>query len=176
LLGAQYYATHPLYPLERTLADINSDGPNLLGRTKDLSIIGLGMSTLDDVAQQVATEQGRVLVGDPEPEKGYYYRSDHFEFARQGVPALDPKDGVNFIGKPEGWGLEMRQKWTNEDYHKPSDQIKPYWELSGLAEDIQLLLSVGYRVANAKAYPAWKPGSEFKARREAMLKGVTSSH
>ncbi len=174
LLGSQYYATHPLYPLERTVADINIDGPNVLGRTRDVTIIGLGMSTLDDVAKAVAAEQGRVLRPDPEPEKGFYYRSDHFEFAKEGVPALDPHDGVDFIGKPPGWGLKMREKWTNEDYHKPSDQIKPYWDLSGLAEDAQLFFSVGYRVANAVEIPVWKPGSEFKAKREAMLRAVKS--
>jgi Zn-dependent M28 family amino/carboxypeptidase len=170
LLGSQYYAEHPLYPLAKTLAEINMDGQNLLGPTKDIEVIGFGQSTLDDVAKAVAAEQGRVVKPDAEPEKGFYYRSDHFNFAKQGVPALDPESGVDFIGKPPGWGMKMRDKFTAEDYHKPSDKVKPYWDLRGEVEDLELLGEVGYRVANAKTFPAWKTGSEFKAKREEMLK------
>jgi Zn-dependent M28 family amino/carboxypeptidase len=169
LLGSQYYAEHPLYPLPKTLAEINMDGLNVLGRTKDLSVIGLGMSTLDDEVKVVAAEQRRTVTPDAEPEKGFYYRSDHFNFAKQGVPALDTSSGIDFVGKPAGWGLEMRRKFTAEDYHKPSDQVKPYWDLRGAVEDLQLLFEVGYRVANARAFPAWSPTSEFKAKRDAML-------
>jgi Zn-dependent M28 family amino/carboxypeptidase len=170
LLGSQYYAEHPLYPLTKTLAEINMDGLNLLGRTKDIEVIGLGQSTLDDVAKAVAAEQGREVMPDAEPEKGFYYRSDHFNFAKQGVPALDPHSGVEYLGKPEDWGLQMRRQYTSEDYHKPSDKIKPYWDPRGTVEDLRLLGEVGYRVANAQTYPAWKAGSEFKAKRKAMLK------
>jgi Zn-dependent M28 family amino/carboxypeptidase len=170
LLGSQYYAEHPLYPLAKTLAEINMDGQNLLGPTKDIELIGLGQSTLDDVAKAVAEEQGRVVNPDAEPEKGFYYRSDHFNFAKQGVPALDPDSGVDYIGKPPGWGLEMREKFTAEDYHKPSDKVKTYWDLRGAVEDLELLGEVGYRVANAKTFPTWKTGSEFRAKREEMLK------
>jgi Zn-dependent M28 family amino/carboxypeptidase len=175
LLGSEYYAEHPLVPLVKTLAAINLDAMNVLGRTRDVTLVGMGMSTLDDYLRAAAAEQGRVVKPDPEPEKGFYYRSDHFNFAKEGVPALDPGDGVDFIGKPAGWGLTMRRKFTSEDYHKPSDRIKPYWDLSGLVEDAQLFFEVGYRVANAERYPEWKPGSEFKARREAMLKAATGS-
>ena len=171
LLGSQYYAEHPLYPLSKTLADINMDGLNLLGRTRDIEIIGLGQSTLDDVLQSVAAEQGRLIRPDAEPEKGFYFRSDHFNFAKQGVPALDPDSGVDYIGKPSGWGLQMRDKYTTEDYHKPSDKIKPYWDLSGTVEDLRLLGEVGYRVANGKGFPEWKAGSEFRAKRLAMEGG-----
>jgi Zn-dependent M28 family amino/carboxypeptidase len=166
LLGSQYYAEHPLYPLSKTLAEINMDGLNVLGRTRDIEIIGMGQSTLEDVVKVVAAGQGRVVKPDAEPEKGYYYRSDHFNFAKQGVPALDPDSGVDYIGKPESWGLEMREKYTREDYHKPSDKIKPYWDLSGAVEDLRLLGEVGYRVANAQSFPEWKAGSEFKGRRK----------
>lgn len=165
LLGSQYYAEHPLYPLSKTLAEINMDGLNMLGRTKDIEIIGLGQSTLDDLVTAVAAGQGRVVKPDAEPEKGFYYRSDHFNFAKVGVPALDPDSGVDYLGKPDGWGIEMRNKFTSEDYHKPSDKIKPYWELSGAVEDLRLLGEVGYRVANDPKYPEWKAGSEFKAKR-----------
>jgi len=171
LLGSQYYAEHPLYPLTRTAAAINMDGIDMLGPTRDFVVIGLGMSSLDRVVKAVASAQGRVVKPDPEPEKGFYYRSDHFNFAKQGVPALDPHSGIEFIGKPEGWGLEMREKFTAEDYHKPSDQVKPYWELSGAVLDLQLLAEVGYRVANSTPLPTWNPGTEFKAKRE---KAVTS--
>jgi Zn-dependent M28 family amino/carboxypeptidase len=174
LLGARYYAENPLYPLARTAGVINLDAMNVWGRTRDLTLVGLGMSTMDDVAKAVAAEQGRVVNPDAEPEKGYYYRSDHFEFAKQGVPALNPKEGVDYIGKPAGWGLEMRRKYIAEDYHKPSDEIKPDWDLSGMVEDAQLLFSVGYRVANAKTFPSWNPGAEFKEKREAMLRAVAS--
>jgi len=171
LLGSQYYAEHPLYPLQDTLAEINIDGLNVHGRTRDLTVIGLGNSQLDDTLRQVAAEQGRTLRPDPEPEKGYYFRSDHFNFAKQGVPALDPDPGLDYIGRPPGWGLQMLDEFTANDYHKPSDTIKPDWDLSGGVEDLQLLFSVGYRVAYSTTFPEWSPDSEFRAKREAMLKG-----
>jgi Zn-dependent M28 family amino/carboxypeptidase len=175
LLGSKYYAEHPLYPLEKTLADINIDGINQWGRTKDITVIGLGNSTLDDIAQQVASIQGRTLSPDPEPEKGSFYRSDHFEFAKQGVPALDTGAGTNYIGKPPDYGKQKRDDYTAHDYHKPSDEIKPDWDLSGAIEDAQLLFMVGYNVAQGDKYPEWKPGTEFKAKRDAMLGGNTGS-
>ena len=115
-------------------------------------------------------EQGRSVDPDPEPEKGFYYRSDHFSFAKVGVPAFDPDAGVDYIGKPEGWGMQTRQKYTAEDYHKPSDKIKADWDLSGAVEDCQLYFLVGYRVANAKTMPEWKANAEFKGIREESLK------
>lgn len=170
LLGAKYYAEHPLYPLEKTLAVINMDGINQWGRTKDITVVGLGNSTLDDVLAEAAKSQNRVIVPDPETEKGFFYRSDHFEFAKQGVPALDPDGGNDYIGKPADYGQKTRDEYTEKDYHKPSDEVKPNWDLSGAVEDLQLLLMVGYNVANGDKWPEWKPGTEFKAKREAMLK------
>jgi Zn-dependent M28 family amino/carboxypeptidase len=170
LLGSQYYAENPLYPLKKTLADINMDGTNQWGKTKDVVIIGLGNSTLDDITADVAKSQGRVIVGDAEPEKGFYYRSDHFEFAKQGVPALDADAGIDYIGKPAGWGQKKRNEYNEKDYHKPSDEVKPDWDLSGAVEDLQLFFQVGYRVAQGDKYPEWKAGTEFKAKRDAMLK------
>src|SRR5713226_8520212 len=170
LLGSRYYAENPLYLLARTAAVVNMDALNVLGRTKDIVIIGKGNSTLDEITEHAAGEQGRTVKGDPEPEKGFFYRSDHFSFAKQGVPALDLNPGIEYIGKPEGWGLEMRRRYTLEDYHKPSDKIKDYWDLSGLVEDCQLFLQVGYRVANDPRLPEWKPGTEFKVKREASLR------
>jgi Zn-dependent M28 family amino/carboxypeptidase len=170
LLGSQYYAEHPLYPLADTAADINMDVINALGRTRDIIMIGRGSSTLDEVVDAAAHEQGRTVKPDLEPEKGYFYRSDHFNFVHQGVPAFDPEGGVDYIGRPEGWGLQQKERFTREDYHKPSDNVKPDWDLSGAVEDMQLDFLVGYRVANEPKLPAWKPGAEFKAKREAMLR------
>ena len=130
----------------------------------------MGASDLDDYALAAAREQGRTLSPDPEPEKGFYYRSDHFHFAKQGVPALDPDSGVDFVGKSAGYSKTKRDEYNKNDYHGPSDEIKPDWDLSGAAEDAQLLLAVGYRVANAAKFPEWKPGNEFKAKREESLK------
>ena len=171
LLGAKYYAQNPLYPLAKTLANVNIDGLNQWGRTSDLVVIGLGNSTLDDVLQRAATAGGRTLVPDPESEKGFFYRSDHFEFAKEGVPALYTDNGVDFIGKPAGYGEQKREEYTANDYHKVSDEIKPDWDLEGAVEDARLLFRVGYRVATMDAWPEWKPGTEFKAKRDAMLVG-----
>jgi Zn-dependent M28 family amino/carboxypeptidase len=170
LIGSEYYSRNPLYPLAKTVANINIDGVNQWGRTKDISVVGLGASDLDDYLRQAAQEQGRTITPDPEPEKGFYYRSDHFNFAKQGVPALDPDSGVDYIGRSGAWGKAKRDEYTEKDYHAPSDQVKPDWDLSGAVEDAQLLLAVGYRVANADRLPEWKPGNEFKAKRDAMMK------
>jgi Zn-dependent M28 family amino/carboxypeptidase len=169
LLGSQYYAVTPIYPLRKTLANINMDGLNVHGRTKDLTLIGFGASDLDDYASAAAAEQGRVIRPDPETEKGFYYRSDHFNFAKQGVPALDPDEGTDFAGKPPEYGKQVRDDYTEHDYHKPSDVVKPDWDLSGAADDLKVFFAVGYRVAQADKFPEWKPGNEFKATREAML-------
>jgi len=170
LLGAEYYAENPLYPLNRTLADINMDGLNVWGPTKDLVLIGLGNSNLDDIATDVLKEHGRMVTGDAEPEKGFFYRSDHFEFAKQGVPALDPDEGTDYIGKPAGYGKEKRDYYTEHDYHKPSDEVKPGWDLSGAVEDLRVFFEIGNRIADGEYYPLWSPGTEFKAKRDAMMK------
>ena len=169
LLGAKYYAESPLYPLERTLANVNIDGVNQWGRTEDITVVGLGNSTLDDVLAEAAATHGRRIGPDAEPEKGFFYRSDQFEFAKQGVPALYTDPGTAYIGKEPGYGRMKRDEYTNRDYHAVSDEIKADWDLSGAVEDAQLLFQVGYRVAQRAAYPEWKPGTEFKALRDEML-------
>jgi Zn-dependent M28 family amino/carboxypeptidase len=170
LLGSQYYSVTPLYPLTKTLANINMDGLNVHGRTKDITLIGFGASDLDDYTRDAAAEQGRIIRPDPESEKGFYYRSDHFNFAKQGVPALDPDEGIEFVGKPADYGQKVRDDYTENDYHKPSDVPKPDWDLTGTGEDLRLFFAVGLRVAEATRFPEWKPGNEFKAVREASLK------
>jgi Zn-dependent M28 family amino/carboxypeptidase len=169
LLGSQYYAVTPIYPLAKTLANINMDGLSTWGPTKDITVIGLGNSELDDYAKAAAAEQGRTLRPDAEPEKGFYYRSDHFNFAKQGVPAFYSDEGVDFIGKPADFGAQKRQEYTTNDYHKPQDEIKPGWDLSGAAQDLQMLLAMGYRIANAAKFPEWREGNEFRATREKSL-------
>jgi Zn-dependent M28 family amino/carboxypeptidase len=170
LLGSQYYSVTPVYPLAKTVANLNVDGINQWGRTRDITVIGMGASDLDDYLRDAAKEQGRELRPDPESEKGFYYRSDHFNFAKQGVPALYIDTGEEFIGKPAGYSQAKRDEYTNVDYHQPSDEVKADWDLSGALEDSQLLFLVGYRVANADKMPEWKPGNEFRATRERMLK------
>jgi len=169
LLGSEYYAEHPLYPLARTAANINMDVMNVYGRTRDIVNIGKGKSTLDEIVEAAARSQGRVVKGDPEPEKGSYYRSDHFSFAKAGVPSVDLNEGTDVIGKPPGWGLEKREEYTRERYHKPADVIYPSWNLSGAVEDCQLDFLVGYEVANDSKMPEWNPGTEFRGVRERSL-------
>jgi len=169
LLGAKFYASNPLYPLDKTAANINMDGVNQWGRTRDFTVIGLGNSTLDDVLTAVLSADGRVVRPDQEPEKGFYYRSDHFEFAKKGVPALDPDDGIDFIGKDSTYGMKKRDEYTAKDYHQPSDEVKPDWDLSGAVEDGRVLFRVGLIVAQRDALPEWKPGNEFKAKRDSMM-------
>jgi Zn-dependent M28 family amino/carboxypeptidase len=170
LLGSQYYAVTPVYPLAKTVAEINMDELNVTGATRDLTLIGYGASDLDDYARAAAAEQGRTVHGDAEPEKGYYYRSDHFNFAKMGVPALNPDQGVEYTSRPAEYAQKVRDNWTANIYHTPKDVVTAEWDLSGAAQDLKLLMAVGYRVAQADKIPEWKPGNEFKAARDAMLK------
>jgi Zn-dependent M28 family amino/carboxypeptidase len=172
LLGSKHYAAQPLYPLEKTLCNINMDALNPWGRTLDVVSIGLGQTTLDAHLEAEARLQGRTVVADAEPEKGFYYRSDHFEFAKRGVPALYADAGVQYRDRPEGWGQERRDAYTTADYHKPSDEVSDDWDLSGLVEDLRLFFRVGLRVCAASAWPEWRPGTEFKGAREAMLRAA----
>jgi len=128
------------------------------------------------VIDGVAKEQGRVVKVDPEPEKGLYYRSDHFEFAKNGVPAFDPESGVEYLGKPDRWGIEKRKEYTAIRYHKPADKVESDWDMTGAVEDAQLYFLVGYKVANASQMPEWNNGAEFKAIRDASLSAAPSGH
>jgi len=170
LLGAKFYAEHPLYPLEKTLADINIDGVNPWGKTHDLEDLTNGNSALDDLLGQAAARQGRVMKPNSEPEKGGFYRVDSFEFAQAGVPVLHAARGIEIIGKPPEYGKQKRDEFVAKHYHQPSDEVDPGWDLSGAVQDVQLLFEVGYQVANGDKFPEWKAGSEFKAKRETMLK------
>ena len=170
LLGAKFYAQHSLYPLEKTLADINIDTVNPWGKTRDIEDLSNNNSTLDDLLAAAAKRNGRVMTPNSQPEKGSFYRADHFEFSKLGVPALYTGGGKDFIGKPADFGQQKKDDYTEHRYHQVSDEVDPNWDLSGAVQDIDLLFEVGYQVANADKFPEWKPGTEFKPKRDAMLK------
>jgi Zn-dependent M28 family amino/carboxypeptidase len=169
LLGSKWYATNPLYPLTKTLANINVDVLNTWGTTSDLTVVGSGSTTLEDILATAAAAAGRTLGPDPEPAKGFFYRSDHFEFAKQGVPALYLDPGTKYIGKPDGYGESKREAYTSTLYHKPADEVDPAWDLSGAMADLGLLYAVARDVADGATWPTWKAGTEFKAIRERSL-------
>ncbi len=168
LLGSRAYATQPLYPLADTLANINMDALNPWGPTQDIQVVGFGQNTLEDVLIESAKTQNRIVVADKTPERGGFYRSDQFEFAKVGVPGLYATSGQMFLGKPQDWGKTRRAAYTANDYHKPSDEMKADWDLSGAALDLQLLFDVGTRLSGDSPWPAWKAGSEFKQLREKL--------
>jgi Zn-dependent M28 family amino/carboxypeptidase len=174
LLGSGYYAQHPTFPAGRIAADINIDGGNIFGRTRDATSIALGKSSLDAVAARVAAEQGRVVKGDQFPDRGYYYRSDQLSFARIGVPALFFDDGTDFVGRPAGWGREQIEQWQLKKYHQPSDRLDGSWNFDGMIEDAQLAMLSAWLIAQADAMPAWKPGDEFEAARKQALAAAGS--
>jgi Zn-dependent M28 family amino/carboxypeptidase len=169
LLGSRYYAAHPTFAAGRIAADINIDGGNIFGRTRDATSIALGKSSLDDIAARVAATQGRVVKGDQFPDRGYYYRSDQLSFARIGVPALFFDDGTDFIGRPPGWGREQIEQWELKKYHQPADRLDGSWNFDGMIEDAQLAMLSAWLVAQADAMPTWKPGDEFEAARKRAL-------
>jgi Zn-dependent M28 family amino/carboxypeptidase len=169
LLGAKYYAEHPLYPLEKTLADINIDTVNPWGKTRDIEDLSDNNSTLDDLLTAAAKRNGRAMMPNSQPEKGGFYRADHFEFSKRGVPSLYTGGGKDFIGKPANFGQQKKDDYTAHHYHQVSDEVDPNWDLSGAVQDVQLLFEVGYQVANGDKLPEWKAGSEFKSKRDAEL-------
>ena len=171
LLGSRYYGEHPLYPAAQTVAALNMDVLNQWGRTSDLTVVGMGQSQLDDVAGEIARRFGRVLNPDPEPEKGFYYRSDHFSFAMVGIPAFYADPGVDYLDKPPGYGIEKREEYTANDYHAVSDEVKPDWDLAGALDDLTFMYHMGARLAAIDAWPEWSPTSEFRAIREQQRSG-----
>jgi len=169
LLGSQYFVAHPTFPAGRIAANINYDGGNIWGRTRDATYIGKGKSTLDAVVEQVAGRQGRHVEADQFPDRGYFYRSDQFEFAKAGVPAVYFDTGTDFIGRPAQWGKEQVERYENENYHQPSDEIRPDWNFEGMIEDVRLGFLVGLNIADADEMPRWNAGDEFEAARRAEI-------
>ncbi len=173
LLGSEYFAAHPPLSPGYMAAVLNMDGTNIIGRTRDVNVIGHGKSNLDRLVAAVAKEQNRIVTPDHFPDRGYYYRSDQFSLAKIGVPGVYLHPGVNVVGKPEGWGKQKLNEWVQKIYHQPSDEYRDDWDLSGAVEDFRLLFQVGLRVANQQEMPAWKPGDEFEDARKAALRTRT---
>ena len=171
LLGARHYARQPLHPLEKALGVINMDGANQFGPTRDIEIVGLGSTTMDAIATELAGTQGRTVRAESNPERGTYFRSDHFEFAKVGVPGFYAKAGRDFIGQPPDFAERKVNEYIARHYHQPSDEVKPDWTFGGAAQDAALLTELGRRVASGDRWPEWSPGSPFRDRREQMLKG-----
>jgi len=170
LLGSGYLAAHPPVPIGRIAANINIDELGIWGRTRDMTMIGKGKSTLDTVVEAIAAAQGgRRIVADANSDKGYFYRSDQFNLARKGVPAAYLESGVDVIGKPAGWGAEQHKRYEETDYHQPSDELRADWDFSGAVEDTQLLFYLGVKVAEGRYMPSWNPGDEFEAARKTAL-------
>jgi Zn-dependent M28 family amino/carboxypeptidase len=169
LLGSLYYATHPVYPTRKTVAAINMDALNIYGPMKDITIVGYGKSELDDYVREMATEQGRVVKPNPTPERGSFYRSDHFSFAKQGIPSLYTGTGNDHVEHGEEWTRARKDKYISENYHKPSDEFDPNWDLSGAVDDLRLLFKVGYKLSMESTFPNWREGTEFKAKRDADM-------
>ena len=169
LLGSAYYAAHPTFPAGRIAADINFDGGNIWGRTRDVTSIGLGKSNLDDIVRAVASLQGRAVVPDAFPDRGYYYRSDQFSFAKIGVPGVYLNPGVDFVGRPAGWGRAQHEQWEATHYHQPSDKFEDSWRFDGMVQDAQLGFWVAWLIAQADTLPSWKPGDEFESTRRRAI-------
>lgn len=167
LLGSAYYAQDPIFPLNQTVANINLDGLPAFGEMKDLTITGYGQSELDDYAKAEAQKQGRYVIPDPDPGKGYFFRSDHFSFAKVGIPALYASGSYEHMTKGVDFVNEKIEEYLSVKYHQPQDNYEPEsWDLKGIAQDATLLFKVGYRLANEKYFPQWNENSEFRAKRE----------
>ena len=170
LLGSMYYAQHPVFPLKKTVANINNDLMLPYGRYKDVMITGYGQSELEDIVAEVAEKHDRYIYPDPNPQTGMYYRSDHFSFAKHGVPALFARGNCDSREHGKKWALKKEQFWLENRYHKPEDEYNPdTWDLSGVRDDARLLFEVGYEIANDTVFPRWKEGSEFKDIRMKMM-------
>jgi Zn-dependent M28 family amino/carboxypeptidase len=169
LLGSEYYARHPTFHPGAIAANINLDGGNIWGRTRDLTYIGYGKSDLDSVVEAAAAEQGRTVQGDQFPDRGFFYRSDQFNFAQIGVPAIYLDTGTDFIDRPAGWGESQIEAWEEAKYHQPGDEIDDSWNFDGMIQDARLAFYCGIAIAQADEMPRWKPGDEFEAARLAAL-------
>jgi Zn-dependent M28 family amino/carboxypeptidase len=169
MLGSQYYVDHPAFPLDKTVADLNIDAWPIIGRARDMTVIGAGQSQLEDDLRQVLSVQGRVLTPEATPQYGFYFRSDHFSFAKAGVPSLIVGPGLDLIEGGRAAGLAASSDYMAHRYHTPNDAFDPSWDLSGTLEDIQTLYLLGRELADGDEWPDWYADSEFRARRDAMM-------
>jgi Zn-dependent M28 family amino/carboxypeptidase len=171
LWGSAYYAKQPIYPKEKTVANINMDGVNPYGKMKDVSVIGVGQSEMEDLLDEELKKLGRYAAPEPNPVVGYYFRSDHFNFAKIGIPALYIGTGIDHVEKGKEFGKQLQEEYVAQYYHKPADEYDPTrWNLDGAVDDVQLLYQVGRNLANSTKWPGWKEGSEFKAIRDSYFK------
>jgi Zn-dependent M28 family amino/carboxypeptidase len=175
LLGSLYYALHPSFPAGRIAADLNYDGGNIYGRTRDVTLVSSGKSSLDGIAQTMARSLGLVVKPDQFPDRGYYYRSDQFSFAKVGVPGFYLDWGTDFIGRPPEWGREQKEKWELTHYHQPADRLEPDWNFDGMIDEAKLGFLTGWAVAQADAMPVWKAGDEFEAIRKKAIAAAAGS-
>jgi Zn-dependent M28 family amino/carboxypeptidase len=169
LLGSQYFASHPTMPAGKIAVNINYDGGNIWGRTCDVTFVGKGKSSLDAIVDAIAATQGRTVKPDQFPDRGHFYRSDQFSFAHIGVPALYLDTGLEFVDRPSDWGKQQIEDWEANDYHQPSDELRPSWNFDGMLEDVKLGFWTGDIIANAAQMPSWTPGDEFEATRKAAI-------
>ncbi len=172
LLGSEHLARHPPVPAGLMAANINLDGANIWGRTSDVSFIGYGKSSLDAIVEARAAEQGRIVRGDQQPDKGYFYRSDQFNLAKIGVPAVYLDSGTEFVDRPEGWGQERMDEYIESHYHQPSDELSDSWSFDGMVEDARLNFLIGLQIAENDELPRWNAGDEFEAARLAARQGM----
>ncbi|MGB5999375.1 MAG: M28 family peptidase [Thermoanaerobaculia bacterium] len=169
LLGSEYFARNPTVPPGKIAANVNVDGANIWGRATDLAYIGYGKSSLDRVVETAAAQQGRLVKGEQFPDRGSFYRSDQFNFAKIGVPAIYLDTGADFVDRPEGWAKEQIEAWEKTHYHQPNDEFDDSWNFDGVIDDTRLAFAAGLAIANADEMPSWKPGDEFEAARKAAL-------
>ncbi|MCB1571112.1 MAG: M20/M25/M40 family metallo-hydrolase, partial [Xanthomonadales bacterium] len=161
LLGSQYLVAHPPYALDKTVANINIDALHIDGPTRNVAVLGLGQSELDDYVTEAAKAQGRVITGDEEPEKGFFFRSDQLNFVRAGVPALYASSGLDLVDGGEAAGRAAHDDYTTNRYHKPGDNFDPDWDYRGVVADLEMLYGVGRKLADETSFPQWKPGADF---------------
>jgi Zn-dependent M28 family amino/carboxypeptidase len=174
LLGSAYYVDHPLFPLAQTVAAFNMDAIYFGGPSRDVTVVNIGASELEDYLAEAAKAQGRVLKAEPTPEKGYFFRSDHFNFAKMGVPALYIKTGVDDREHGIAWREKYYADFTAQKYHKVGDEYSPDADLRAGVEDLALLYAVGAKLAGEKTFPNWKPDSEFRAARDRSRAAATT--
>ncbi|HEX6966079.1 MAG TPA: M28 family peptidase [Gemmatimonadaceae bacterium] len=166
LLGSAYYTQHPTVPISDIVADVNIDGGNLLGRVRNLSVLGANLSSLGATLQRVVDADGVRISPEAHPEQGHFFRSDHFSFAKAGVPAVSIAAGDDFVGRPRGWGVEQDADYAAHRYHQPSDEYRSDLDLSGAVQLSDIVLRFGTTLADAATVPTWNTGSEFKDVRE----------
>jgi len=170
LLGSEFFGQNPVVPADKIVANLNVDGGNVLGRVRDLTVLGSNKSSLGPTLARMLATRGMRITPEEHPERGYFYRSDHFSFAKVGIPSISLGAGTDFVGRPKGWGVEQNEEYTAKRYHQPSDEYRPDFDLTGAAQLAEIVLRFGTSVANSSTVPAWNPDAEFREIRERSLR------